>query len=143
MFFHILWPSHRFLWTILWVSLRFSKSFVRPWLLILKPSGIRECPNLKAAVANSLKIPGSTVYILGQWVLRTCCLLCWTGCLFVCNRGDTMHYWTWTNYGALLHSSMSMMDTTTQYHSRHSIKGVMSSLESLADSSQAPCYWCS
>ena len=27
-----------------------------------------------------------------------------THCLIVCNRGYTMHYWTWMNYGALLHS---------------------------------------
>ena len=33
----------------------------------------------------------------------------------VCNRGDTIHYWTWTNYGALLHSSMSTTDNTIQY----------------------------
>ena len=37
-------------------------------------------------------------------------------CLFVCNRGDTMHYWTRTNYGALMHSSMSSTDNTTRYH---------------------------
>ena len=48
--------------------------------------------------------------------------------LFVCNRGDTMHYWTRTNYGALLHSSMSTTDNTTQYHGKHPIKGVMPSL---------------
>ena len=48
-------------------------------------------------------------------------------CLFVCNRGDTMHYSTWTNYGALLHSSMSTTDNTTQYHGGHPIKGVMPS----------------
>ena len=33
--------------------------------------------------------------------------------LFVCNRGDTMHYWMQTNYGTLLHhSSMSMTVNT-------------------------------
>ena len=48
-------------------------------------------------------------------------------CLFVYNRGDTMHYWTRTNYGALLHSSMSRMDNTTQYHGGHPINGVMPS----------------
>ena len=32
------------------------------------------------------------------------------------NRGDTIQYWTRTNYGALLHSSMSTMDKTIQYH---------------------------
>ena len=47
--------------------------------------------------------------------------------LTVCNRGDTMHYWTQTNSGALLHSSMLMMDNTTQYHGGHPIKGVMPS----------------
>ena len=36
-----------------------------------------------------------------------------------------MHYLTRTNYGALLHSSMSMTDNTIQYHSRHLIEGVM------------------
>ena len=33
-----------------------------------------------------------------------------------------MHFWTQTNYGALLHSSMSTLDNTTQYHSGHRIK---------------------
>ena len=44
--------------------------------------------------------------------------------VFLCNRGDTMHYWMWTNYDALLHSSMSMTDNTTQCHVGHSIKGI-------------------
>ena len=44
-------------------------------------------------------------------------------CLFVCNRGDTLHYWMWTDYGTLLHSSMSPTNNTTQYHVGHSIKG--------------------
>jgi hypothetical protein len=35
---------------------------------------------------------------------------------FVSNRGDTIHYWIRTNYGTLLHSSMSTMDNTIQYH---------------------------
>ena len=47
------------------------------------------------------------------------------GKYFVCNRGDTMHYWTRTNYGALLHSSMLTMDNTTQYHGRHPIMVLM------------------
>ena len=34
----------------------------------------------------------------------------------VFNRGDTIHYWSQMNYGALLHSSMSKMDNTIQYH---------------------------
>ena len=38
-----------------------------------------------------------------------------------------MHYWTQTNYGALLHSSLSTTDNTTQYHGGHPIKGVMPS----------------
>ena len=50
---------------------------------------------------------------------------CWF--CFVFKRGDTKHYWTQMNYGALLHSFMSMRDTTTQYHGRHPIKGVMPS----------------
>ena len=37
------------------------------------------------------------------------------------------HYWTRMNYGALLHSSMSTMDNTTQYHGGHPITGVMPS----------------
>ena len=43
---------------------------------------------------------------------------------FDCNRGDTMHYWTQMNCGALLHSSMSTMDNTSQYHGRHPIKAM-------------------
>ena len=39
----------------------------------------------------------------------------------------TMHYWTQMNYGALLHSSMSMPDNTTKYHSGHPVKGAMPS----------------
>ena len=44
--------------------------------------------------------------------------------MFVCNRGDTMHYEARTNYGALLHSPMLRMDNTAHYHGRHPIKGV-------------------
>ena len=47
--------------------------------------------------------------------------------LFVCNRGDTMQYWTRMNYGTILHLSMLTTDNTTQYHDRHLIKGVMPS----------------
>ena len=36
--------------------------------------------------------------------------------LSVFNRGDTIHYWTQTNYGALLHPSMSSTGNTIQYH---------------------------
>ena len=42
---------------------------------------------------------------------------------FVCKRGYTKQ----VNYGALLHSSMSMTNNTTQYHGRHPIKGFMPS----------------
>ena len=46
-------------------------------------------------------------------------------CLFVCNRSNVIQYQTWTNYGTVLHSSMSTTDNTiTVSRGGRLIKGV-------------------
>ena len=55
--------------------------------------------------------------IFNRFIFKTLKKPCtkWQKCLFVCNKGDTIHYWTQTNYDALLHLSMSTTDSTIQY----------------------------
>ena len=44
-------------------------------------------------------------------------------CFFVCNRRNVIQYQTWTNSGAVLHSSMSTTDNTKQYHGEVVLSG--------------------
>ena len=54
--------------------------------------------------------------IFNSFIFKTLKKPCmkWQKCLFVCNRGDTIHYWTQTNYDAQLHSSMLTTENDIQ-----------------------------